>query len=614
MFRKMLAALAVGALAGVAGTGTASALTLKTTIDLDYSYTQDNVGDDVNASTQYTQKYEIKYETALTTAYDFVGAVRVTLQDAWYTDQANTSQVSPTLELETKSSLVAAKIAYEAQIGSTDFYQETGDATTYSSSLSFDLELTPEYWPEVKLKYQKKRDFQDYTTEGTTNSYEFSTRKDIYGLRLEYNLRREDIEALLPTKTASAETKWSGKATFKEALWGGTEFELAYEINEAYKSTDTRNVFSGESESYTQTLKTRLKNSLVVGPRLTLGLLWEYQYDQDLLALDFDYKLKNKYALDVRWDTFDWLKVTGEARRETDISTIVDEDNVESVTDTLKAGFVMTSISWLQISGKAELKRDDKIAKNSGASVDQTDEDKYEIILKNRIGEFWELTVDGTATSTRNDGLLTKRETKVKSDLKLKVGDLTVTPSYEATRLNEWDREFDFPISQQQIQEAKIKFEYQMQLVDLFKATFTHEYGLKIDDTLDEVLNFERQLQFSEDTRLSVVLAEIVRDVRLEGEIDRSASDTEDDGDPQLVELSYSLKLDWKLERFSLLTTIKYNDKGDTFDDVSFNTKASYKISTLEFTGEYQFDKTLVDSTEPKDETRKLNLKLNYKF
>ena len=82
----------------------------------------------------------------------------------------------------------------------------------------------------------------------------------------------------------------------------------------------------------------------------------------------------------------------------------------------------------------------------------------------------------------------------------------------------------------------------------------------------------------------------------------------------ELVEVSYSLKLDWKFEELSLLSSIKYNDKGDTFDDVSFNAKASWRGERLELTGEYQFDKIIKDTTEPKDEKRKLNLKLNYKF
>ena len=65
--------------------------------------------------------------------------------------------------------------------------------------------------------------------------------------------------------------------------------------------------------------------------------------------------------------------------------------------------------------------------------------------------------------------------------------------------------------------------------------------------------------------------------MRIEGEIDRKASDTEDDPDPELVEVSYALKLDWKLDDLVLLSSVKYNDKGDTFDDVSFNAKAGWK-------------------------------------
>ena len=31
---------------------------------------------------------------------------------------------------------------------------------------------------------------------------------------------------------------------------------------------------------------------------MTLGLRWEYQFDQDLLLLDYDYKVKNQYLLE----------------------------------------------------------------------------------------------------------------------------------------------------------------------------------------------------------------------------------------------------------------------------------------------------------------------------
>ena len=31
-------------------------------------------------------------------------------------------------------------------------------------------------------------------------------------------------------------------------------------------------------------------------------MTWEYQFEQDLLQLEYDYRVENKYDLDVRWD------------------------------------------------------------------------------------------------------------------------------------------------------------------------------------------------------------------------------------------------------------------------------------------------------------------------
>ncbi len=375
-------------------------------------------------------------------------------------------------------------------------------------------------------------------------------------------------------------------------------------------------MFTGETSAYTQVLRTRLKNSLVLAPRLTLGLGWEYQFEQDLLALDYDYKLRNKYVLDLRWDAFDWLKITSEARHETELIAAVDErrDDERTLTDSFRAGFDLTSISWLRVSGKTEVTSNDKIVANTGGSVDKVDTEKYELVAKNRIGQFWDFTVAASAASEHKNDRLTSRETKVRADLKLKLFGWSITPTYDVSRKNEWKYPFDYPTSQRQMRDAKIKFEYQMQLADMIRATFTHDYGVKVDDSLDEVLNFARILPFSESTRLSILLAEFFRDMRLEAEIERRGADTEADAEPEVVDLSYALKFDWKFEHLSLLSSIRYNDKGDAFDDVSFNAKATWQGERLEVAGEYQFDKIIKDDTDPKDETRKLNLRLSYRF
>lgn len=590
----------------------AAGLELVTTIDLDYTYSQENADRDVRATTQYNQKYEIKYETSLTSAHDFIGAVRLDLEDIWNTNSSGSARVSPTLELEAKGDLAAAKIAYEGVISTTDAYRESGEVKTYSTSLAADLQVTPVVWPETKLKFQHKRDYQPWTTDSTTDTFELTLLKDLSSVRLEFNLRLEEVGKVLPESGSTSDIDWSGKATYKEVLWAGTEFELAYEIKERYTEEEFRGVFAGDSEDYTQQLRTRLRNSLAITPRLSLGVSWEYQFEQDLLQLTYDYKLKNKYLLDLRWDLMDWFKITGEARRETELTASVPgEDDEQTLTDTFKAGFDVTPTAWFRLAGKAEFKSEGKIMDLTGGSVGQVDEEKYELAAKNKFGEFWDLGLNATTSTKHTDGWITNRETKLKGELKLRLANLTVTPSYETSRKNEWEWGFDDPTGQQQRREGKFKIEYKAQLLDLFAATFSHEYGIKVEDELDEVLNFERTLQLSESTRLSLVLAEIVRDLRLESEIERKGADTEQDSDPELVEVSYALKLDWKLDELSLSSSLKYNDKGDTYDDVSFNTKVVWKGERLEVTGEYQFDKIYAELT---DEKRKLNLKLNYKF
>lgn len=590
----------------------ARAAELITTIDLDYTYSQDNEEDDVRATTAYKQKFEVKYGTSLTSAYDFVGAVRLELEDTWETNEAGTSRVAPTLELEAKSAQGAAKLVYEGVITTTDAYQESGESKTYSTSVSADFQVTPEQWPEAKLKLQRKREYEAWNTDVTTETIELTVLKDVSALRLEFNLKLEDVVDVLPQSGLSSSIDWSAKATRKAVLWGGTEFELSYEIKENYVEDESRGVFASESEDYSQMLKTRFKNSLAITPRMLVGLSWEYQFEQDLLGLEFDYELKNKYQADLKWDPTAWLKVTAEAKRESELTVAVPgEEDEKSLTDSLKAGFDLAPSAAFRIAGKTEFKSQGKINDGSGGSVDQSDEQKYELALKNKLGEFWDLSLVANTTTTREDGWITDRETKLKGEVKLKLASLTVTPTYETSRTNEWDSGFDDPSVQTHVRDGKVKFEYKLQLLDMLAATFSHEYGIKVEDELDEVLNFERTLDLTENTRLNVLVAEFIRGLRLEGEVERKGTDTEGDADPELVEVAWSLKLDWKLDELTLSSSLKYNDKGDTFDDVVFNSKLSWKSERLELTGEYQFEKIYAELT---DEQRKLNLKLNYKF
>lgn len=612
MRRVVPVGLAVLLLAVGGGGRPAAARELLTNVDLDYLYEQRNEAGDVRASTSFLEKYEIKYQTSLTSSFDFAGAVRLELDDKWYTSEADTSRVAPSLELSAKSAQTSLAVVYSAVVTSTDAFYETAETEAYSSSLSGDLQMTPPQWPELKLKLQSRRDYQEAATDRTVDTLEGTVLKDLRGLRLELNLKTESNRELLPTNRSSDSMEWTGKATYKEVLYGDTEFELAYEVKESYKEDWLRSVFVSGAETYEQKFKTRLRNSLALSPRLTVRASWEYGYDQDLLMLSYDYRITNKFLLDARWDLMAWLKVAAEAKRDTELMVVgPGEDDKNKLTDSVKGTVDIAALEWLKFNAKAEFRRNQAVEELSGGSVDIVDEEKYEATIKNRFGDLWDLTLSGTSALERTDGWLTHRESRLRSDLRMRYLDLTVQPSYDVGVSTDWETGSDEPTAQRQDREAKLKFEYRMQLLDLFAATFTHEYGVKETGELDEVLSFERTLQFNEDTRFSVVLAELFDTLRLEGEIARKASDTENDIEPELIELTYALKLDWKKDAFTLSSSFRYDDKGDTYDALVFNTRVGWQNDLFNVSGEYQYDKIFADVT---DETRRLNLKMSFKF
>lgn len=589
---------------------------VQTTIDLNYTYEQEHRGADVNAGTQFQQKYQLKLETLLTSSLDFLGAISVDLDDQWETDAAGTSRVSPSLELGVKGPQSAAKFTYSGVVSETDQYRETSGSTQYSNSADLELDLTPTYWPELKFKLQEKRDYEEQRTDTSVRTIELQLRDEFYEvLLMEFTLKLGTTVDTLPESALSDAVDWSWKATYKESYFGDVDFEAAYEVKESNVEDSVRGVFTGVQEDYTQSLKTRLKKSLLLSPRLSGAVTWEYQFEQDLLQLEYDYRVENKYDLDIRWDALPTLKVTGEAKRETELEAAVPgADDLDKVTDSLKAAFDYEPARSLRFGGKAERKIKQEVDDGTGGSVDRTEDEQYELTMKHRIGDYWDLTASSSTAETRIDGLMDDRETKLKAGLKLRFLKLTwvemlVVPTYETSRKDEWDGPGDKTL-QSYTTDGSFKFELRSLLLDYVKFLLTHEYGQKITEELDETLSFTRKLEFDETTRLNATIDDLWDDFRLEGEIERKATDTEDDPDPQIVEVTYALKLDWRYEALNISSAFKYTDKEED-DEVEFAAKVAWEGEQIDLSGDYQFRKVYTDEIE---EDRRLNLKLSYKF
>ena len=142
--------------------------------------------------------------------------------------------------------------------------------------------------------------------------------------------------------------------------------------------------------------------------------------------------------------------------------------------------------------------------------------------MRHRWGKWWDLAITGSQEYERTDGWLTKENRKIKADLDLALFDnLLINPTYELERKTDYTEREPLDFGQERDEEAKLKLEYRRDFTSLIMTAFTYEFGMKWEESLDEVLNREEVVEYSEDTKFKLGLVDFIKDMRLEGEITR---------------------------------------------------------------------------------------------
>lgn len=583
-----------------------------TTIDLDYTYGQRNDAGDVFPSVTYNQTYEAQFGTILTSTFEMQAKASLVLQDSWSLRDAHTARVSPALEMDVKGAQSSWKTTYETILSTTDAFQELGEQKTFSTDFQSELGLMPDVWPDLTIRYKHNYEHEPFSKQGVVEGFDLQTIKDFSSVRTDFMLNTESSRNTLPGRDNRDSLQWQGRVSYREVLFGGTRFDVAYDVREGVDESWRRGVFVGDGRDYSQKLRALVGNTLALSARTVLDLTWEGSYEQDLLALDYDYNLDNKYGIKLTHQLMRGLKISAGAERAIEHTEALEgEDDEDKVVDTLRASVDLEPFKSVRVSSRAEFRMSDDVPADSGRSVEEVDEEKYETILKHKAGSFWDLTLNVLNSRERQEGWLVSEEARFKADLRMALVLFSVQPTYDVARTTEWgERRSDFQ-SQESTQDLKIKFEFQRQLLGLVEATFLHEYGVRLREGLDEARSFEESAELNEDTRLRLVAKELFPDTSIEGEVQRKGSDTRDDTDPMLVDLAYALKIDWKHKQLSLSTTFKYNDKGSDFDDLSLSARLGWAGDYLTLDGTYEFAKVFAEETS---ETRKLQLHMKYRF
>jgi hypothetical protein len=593
------------------------AIDLETTIDLNYTYDQTHLGDNITGATKVQQKYNIIYGAMVTPLFEMLANITLDLENTSADREADTSSLAPTLELSFTGPRAVIRFAYDSTVNKTEEFEESAATETFSTNYLFEFEVIPDYWPEARIKVERKRSYEELRTEDVEKRLDLDLRKDIGDLSLEFDFEYRKSNQTLPGPKDGKEVGWSGKIAYQSTVWWDVDVDLTYEIDQGYSEDFEKGVFVGEDEEYIHEIQARLRKSLILTPRLVADLDYEYQLVQDLGLLDrdiYNHELTQTFALGMTYEILRWLEVSAELEREIK-KDVIGDDKLQlegEVKDMVVLAFDADPTRWLSFAGQAEWNFDEKMDSFFGASVDSDDDAAYELSMRHSWGSFWDLTVTGSSEYEYTDGWLTKEEGDLKTDLALTFfDDFIIDSTYEIERSTEYEERSPLALNQGRREEFRIKFEFRKDFTDMIQTAFAHEFGMTWEEEVDEVMNFDEVTELSEDTRIKVALVDFIRDMTLEGEITRKATDTKDDEEPVLVDITYALKLDWVIGDVDLGASFKYDDNGDTFDESSFNTKVAWTRETFDVSGEYQFDKTYSDEI---DEQRKLNLNMNVLF
>jgi hypothetical protein len=400
------------------------AIDLETTIDLNYTYVQTHLGDNITGATQVQQQYKIIYGAMVTPLFDMLANITLDLGNSSGDNEADTSNIAPSLELSFTGPRAAIRFDYGSTVDRTEQFEESAKTESFSTNYLFEFEVTPDYWPEARIKIETRRDYEELRTEKVGKNLEFDLRKDIGDLSLEFDFAYDRSDETLPGPKEDKKIGWAGKIAYQPTVWWDVDVDLTYEIDQVYSENFEKGVFVGEEEDYTHEIQARLKKSLILTPRLVADLEYEYQLAQDLGLLGrdiYNHELSQVFTLNMTYDILRWLELSAELDREIN-KDVIGDDKLQlegEVKDMVSLAFDAEPTRWLSFSGQAEWNFEEKMEDFFGASVDSGDDAAYELSMRHTWGRFWDLTVTGSSEYEYIDGWLTKEDGDLKADLGL---------------------------------------------------------------------------------------------------------------------------------------------------------------------------------------------------
>ena len=566
---------------------------VKTTLDTKYirTYTR-KPGQESNLENEYNPRLSVKYTHPLTRWTDLSGEARFDYKKEDKRPEEDTETREPQIELRLKS------LIYDFKTG----FKETWTQKATDNRAFGHLLIQPSELPELRVDYdhdeRKDQSKKDKITLGTIY-------KPSKTLRVKLDLKHEYTNNLpIGGNPDEEELDLTGEIKFNHTLSTRSpiKLDLSYKVESLYQEQKDP-VQTVDEDKLLQTIRGKVSYR----PTNKTDISMEYENktkddragNQDNTEQDIQFDLSQKIS--------DWLSATGRFKKESkeeqsepttgSVSNFIDTDKT-----TLQAQIRAIPTDWFQLTLKVIDEAIEEIEETDPNGMLETEnktimEASLRSDFPNLLRSYQTLdfkTVDDDRTDATLGLAPYSEEERFMWKWSIEPMDnLTLKPEYiRSVTQDIRDQERDTTL------EYKFNLGYKLSVNDTWEVNFSHATSRKRTESESVDPNVSIIRERNDDSSLEIdfqpydtlfITSQITRkDYRIEGE--RPSE-----------EMSYSLKYDWSLTPFTWSTSYKYDDKPQSNDTETFESKIILDFSDYTLEGEYKFTQTFLAEKNKED-------------
>jgi len=265
-------------------------------IDNSYEREQEFVVDDWVVTETFVQDYTFDWDETFSDRLDVNLEFRLTIEDIFKSNDVDTKEVTPSLELDLSSIIWDLGFSAEDTIEYTnEFNKERKDALEFSA----ELDLAPDYLPTFNATLQKLINEQQNLEDTNEEKIDLITT---YGfgevITLDASYKREKLDDRLLNNSDKDLTRWDFTTSFNQPM--APSLKLNIDTTLEGETEDTLNN-SGQVilSERSRTLENRARLTLETWPNISSDLEItderELVDDTDTIKVDFDFKISQEF-------------------------------------------------------------------------------------------------------------------------------------------------------------------------------------------------------------------------------------------------------------------------------------------------------------------------------